>query len=76
MICLGCGDRCKCTDPAQFLVWPLETSISRAGLADIEKAIRFYLLKKGSWVDAELENTANIIRNHLDRPPVEDDLLK
>lgn len=76
MICLGCGDRCKCTDPATFPTWPLETSISREGLTDIEKAIRFYLLKKDSRYDAELENTANIIRNHLDRSPVEDDLLK
>jgi hypothetical protein len=74
MMCLGCGQACDCAEPAKYPIWPLETTLSREGLEDIEEAIHEYMQEHHT---AELENTANIIHNWLQRQPItEDDLLK
>lgn len=75
MTCLGCGGIvCQvCEDKSNALTklshWPLEVSVSRAALAEIETAIRE---RDVPWataaLDAELENLANIIRAHLQHP--------
>lgn len=74
MTCLGCGGVvCQvCEDRARKVIemshWPLETSISRAALAEVETAIRLHNLAPAA-IDAELINLANIIRAHLQHHP-------
>ena len=49
-------------------------SVSPEALADIAKAIQFYIDKRGSWVDTELYNVMNDILNRKERettPPWE-----
>ena len=76
MICLGCGANCKCSEPATFTTWPLEQSLSREALADIETAIRAYLQEYYPKRPEELENTANAICAALERhEPLQDALL-
>lgn len=74
MTCLGCGGVvCPvCEDRAKAIIehshWPLETSISRAALDEVESAIRIRLhdfAKMEAFVRSELENLANVIRSHL-----------
>lgn len=74
MTCLGCGGVvCQvCEDKSNALTklshWPLEVSVSRAALAEIETAIRLHNLAPAA-IDAELMNVANIIRAHLQHAP-------
>jgi hypothetical protein len=77
--CLGCGGiTCQvCEDKSNALTrlshWPLEVSISRAALVDVQSAIGHYLANYGINMPAatigELENLANIIRAHLQHEP-------
>lgn len=70
MKCLGCGGTCKCAEPATFPTWPLEQSLTREALEKVAMALEDFLLCHEE--DAEIRNTANVIRSHLERP---DDLL-
>lgn len=81
MICLGCGAKCKCQEPATFPTWPLEASLSHAALERIGAAIEDYLSGYTTRdPTGELQNLVNVIQNFLDAPvrvedPTDEDLL-
>ena len=64
--------------PDQYLIWPLEESLTHTAMLHIERAIGMYLSK--GWpipatIEAELINTKNAIHNMLERVPADEDLL-
>ena len=81
MICLGCGTEYAYPAPncnaceakavrhmVQYKHWPLEVSLSNKALAFVEEALRERAVGKGKpelALAAELHNTANAIRAHL-----------
>lgn len=78
MTCLGCGGVvCQvCEDKSNALTrlshWPLEVSVSRAALLEVEALVRAGLQDNVGYADntyAELQNIANIIRAHLQHEP-------